>query len=180
MRPITVRVSSATFSPWIPVNRLQRSFGVGIGCYISSGAVLTYSVQHTFDALYLDPNPTNFVKIVRTTTSANVLKVNHGLSVGDWAKITNSGSSNLDFAEKGVAVATVVDADNFTYTVANSGTAADNGFATLQSARVFDNVILSGVSLRGDTNYSAPVVAVRLIVTAYTSGFVDMDVIQGI
>lgn len=181
MRPVTVRVASVTFSPWIPVDRLQKNFNVGLSVSVSSGATLTYSVQHCFDLIYLNPNPSNFVKITRTTTSANVLKVNHGLSVGDWVKIWNSGSSNLDWAEKGAAVATVVDADNFTYTVSNTGATADTGFATLQSARVFNHITMDGVvDASMDGNYISPVMAVRLNVSAWTDGFADLQVLQGL
>lgn len=178
MRPITVRQSAAGFTQWIPVNRLQTDFDVGIGVEISSGGSLTYSVEHTFDQLYSDLWNLNFVKIARATTTATVTtKTSHGLTAGDWVQILNSGSSVLDGT---FSVATVGSATTFTYTVANSGPTADGGLATLQSARVFPNIILAGVTTRGDTNYSAPIVAVRLNVTTYGSGFADMQVIQGV
>lgn len=179
MRPITVRVSSATFSPWIPLNRLQRSFAVGIGVKLSSNANLAYAVQHTYDQLYSDVWAQNFVKISRTTTVATVTtKVNHGLLVGDWIQILNAGDPNLNGE---YSVASVTSQTVFTYTVANTGAAADTGQATLQSARVFDNVILpTGTTTSGDTNYSDPVVAVRLLVGTYVAGYADMNVIQGV
>ena len=47
--PIRVTVSSATASQVIPMNTYAVPFNVGIGCDVSAGASLTYTVQHTFD-----------------------------------------------------------------------------------------------------------------------------------
>jgi len=48
-RPIRVTVSSATSSRVIPLNTYISPFNVGIGCDVSAGGVLTYTVEHTFD-----------------------------------------------------------------------------------------------------------------------------------
>ena len=60
--PITVIQGSAGTSRWIPVDYKQVPFNIGLGVVLSSGAVLTYQVEHTFDDLQ-DPNitPTAFV-----------------------------------------------------------------------------------------------------------------------
>jgi hypothetical protein len=48
-RPVRVTVSSAASSNVIPLNTYGDPFNVGIGCDVSAGASLTYTVQHTFD-----------------------------------------------------------------------------------------------------------------------------------
>ena len=48
-RPIRVTVSSAAASAVIPMNTYAVPFNVGIGCDVSAGGTLTYTVQHTFD-----------------------------------------------------------------------------------------------------------------------------------
>ena len=52
MRPIRETVSSATPSGIIPLDWRQSDFKVGLGVSLSSGAVMTYSVQHTFDDIF--------------------------------------------------------------------------------------------------------------------------------
>ena len=173
MRPVTQRLSSATFSPWIPINRYSSSFGVGLGVKLSSGANLTYSVQHTFDYFY---NQRTDLSIARVTTTATVTMTNHGLSVGDWIQVNNSGSTALDGT---FAVATVTNADVFTYTVADSGAAASGGNTSIQTARVFNHADLAGETASGDGNYEFPPQAVRFIITSYTGGFADLTVISG-
>lgn len=174
MRPVTVRVSSATFSRWVPTSyRSQSTFGVALGCVISSGAVLTYSVQHTFDQIYA---PQKNWSGSRTTTTVTITKTNHGLTAADWWK--TDPAATAPFAGE-FAVASVVDADNFTYTVANSG-ATTAGFGVYEGAggRVFAHSSIAAKSASADGNYAFPPTACRLIVTAYTSGFVDMTVNQ--
>lgn len=73
MRPQRVTVSSQTASAWIPVNfRPEHEFAIGIGCVVTGGSTLTYSVEHTFDDIF-DPTvtPTAFTHatIAAETTS---------------------------------------------------------------------------------------------------------------
>jgi hypothetical protein len=44
-----VTLSSVTVSKPIPLNVYADPFNVGLGVKLSSGAVLTYTVEHTFD-----------------------------------------------------------------------------------------------------------------------------------
>ena len=172
MRPATVRVSSATFSPWIPLNRMSSAFGVAIGVKLPATGSLTYSVQHTFDDIY---ERTQAFSISRTTTTATVTKTTHGLSVGDWLLVTGAGAP-LDGE---YLVASVTDADTFTYTVLNSGVTASPGTAWMQTARVFPHEDLAAKTASDDGNYAFPPRACRLRVTTYSSGFADMTVIAG-
>lgn len=166
-RPHTERLSSATFSPWIPLNRMTNGFGVGLGCVLSSNGNLTYSVQHTFDDIY---ERTSCV-LARSTTSLTVTKVNHGLSEDSWARI--SGSPIWDgFYE----VASITDQNNFVVTVANTG--ITGGIGWVQTARIFDHEDLVGETSSADGNYEFPPKACRLTVTSYTAGYVDLIVVQ--
>lgn len=170
-RPSTVRVSSATFSDWIPLNRYVSAFGVGFGVKLSDGATLTYSVQHTFDDLY---ERTDVFGLTRSGTTATAVKVNHGLSVGDWVYPTACGAP----FDGEYSVATVVDADTFTFTVDNSGATARSPGGWLQTARVFNHADIAGETASADGNYQFPPRACRLNVSAYTDGFADLTVIS--
>lgn len=104
-RPVRVTVSSASASKTIPLNTYGDPFNVGIGCDVSAGGVLTYTVQHTFDDV-------------------------------------QSNTFNPD------------------------------------TATWYSNSVLVAQNSDKDGNYAFPVTAVRLLVTAYTSGSVTMTVIQ--
>lgn len=171
-RPQKVRVSSASFSDWILINRMTTSFGVGLGVSLEDGATLTYTVQHTFDDLYAR---TQAFSVSRTTTTVTVTKANHGLAVGDWVKITNAPAP---FSGE-FAVAAVTDVNNFTYTVADAGaTSLAAGVGYIQTARVFPHETLASLAVSADGNYAFPPRASRLNVSAYTDGYAELTVIQ--
>jgi len=48
-RPVRVVVSGVSVSNPIPLNTYGDPFNVGFGVKLSSGASLTYTVEHTFD-----------------------------------------------------------------------------------------------------------------------------------
>lgn len=105
MRRQDVTLSEATSSVPLPVDPKAQVFNIGIGCVISSGAVLTYKVQYTFDDVWL------------TTYSP---------STGNW----------------------------------------------------FDHPVLVSKTANADSTITSPVTAVRLVVTAYTSGSVTATFLQ--
>lgn len=78
MRPIRVTVGSQTSSAPIPLDT-YIPFNVGIGCAVSAGANLTYTVEHTFDDVYapnFDPAtavwyPTTGLSARTATTDGN-------------------------------------------------------------------------------------------------------------
>ena len=168
MRPVTVRMAAAGFSRWVLLDHYTTGFGVGIGLVFSDGATLECTVQHTFDDIYKE----TLCPLVRTTTSLNVNFPNHGLSVDDWVQLADT-----EWAGQ-YAVATVVDANNFTVTVADSGSAAANP-ARVQTARTFDHDALTNIAANADGNYQFPPQASRLLVTAWTDGFVDFNLVSG-
>ena len=52
-RPVRVTVSGGTgVSAPIPLNNMSTPFSVGVGCDISAGGSLTYTVEHTFDDVF--------------------------------------------------------------------------------------------------------------------------------
>lgn len=77
MRRQDITVSSATASSPVPVNPQAQVFNIGMGCVISAGGSLTYTVQHTFDDIW-DPayNPAtgnwfNHSVLVNKTSNAD-------------------------------------------------------------------------------------------------------------
>lgn len=173
--PVTRRVSSLAFSTWIPLNWRTQSanYGIGIGVILSSGASLTYSVEHTFD--YIWPTQKNFSGS-RSTTTVTITKVNHGLSVGSYWY--TDPAAPAPFAGE-FAVAAITDADNFTYTVANSGaTSVAFGVFEGAGARVLPHSVLAAKTATADGNYAFPCRACRLNVTTWVSGFADLIVYQ--
>ena len=54
MRPVRVTVGSATSSAPIPLDHYRDPFNVGVGVVLSSGATLTYTVEHTFDDVFAE------------------------------------------------------------------------------------------------------------------------------
>lgn len=94
MKPIVLTQSALGNSAWAPLNQVQAEFGVGLGASITSGAVLTYKVQHTFD----DPGPDrrHLVSVSRAAAVATVVDADHRLSVGDSVTITGTGNSVMD------------------------------------------------------------------------------------
>lgn len=171
--PVEQRLSAAGFSPWIPLNRETQSMWVALGVSMSSGASMTYSVQQTMDDLH---KMTQEFSISRTTTVATVTQTNHGLSVGDWVKVYNAGAP-LDGE---FSVASVTNANVFTYTVANSGvTSVAQGVANLHTARVVEHATMTGLTASGEGNYAFCPFATRFAITTYTSGFADFRVNQG-
>lgn len=167
-RPTTVRLSAAGSSPWIPLNRMSNSFGVGLGVKYSSNGNLTANVQHTFDDPYIE----TLCQLSRVTTSLTINKTNHGLSVADWVKIEGSGTAAWDTE---YAVASVTDQNNFVVTVADAGPAAAS--ARIKTARLFNHETLVALAASADGNYQFPPRATRLNVSAFTAGYVDLTVI---
>ena len=174
MRPVTVRLSAAGVSPWIPLDYIQTSFSVGLAVLLSTNGNLTYSVQHTSDELW---DRTEQFTGARVTTTMSITKTNHGLRVGDWFQIQGNAAAPF-FGE--YAVAAITSESIFTATVANSGlTTMPLSGAWLSTARVMPHATLAALTASANGNYAFPPRACRLAVTSYTAGYVDLTVIQG-
>lgn len=188
MRPIATRLAAAGLSPWIPVNRLQVAFGLALNVKFSSNKNLTCSVQYTLD----DPNSTAVdagfstankmqgFSMSRTAANLTITKTNHGLSVGDWAQAWGCGGAPLN--DEWRSVASITDQNNFVVTVANSGliAIADPNTGWLQTARVNPHATLAALTADASGNLAFPVWGVRLNVSAYTAGYVDLEVLQSL
>lgn len=166
-------LGSATFGSWIPLNNVGQSVNTALGVTITPSASLTYSVQQTMDNVWLRHK--NF-SISRSTTTATVTRTDHGLSVGDWIKVEGAGAP-LDGE---YSVATVSDANTFTYTVANSGiSSTDGGLSRMMTARVVEHATLTLQTSGAEGNYAFPPTACRLIISTYSSGKATLVVNQG-
>jgi len=170
MQATSVTVGSSTVSQWIPTNAAQNPTGIALACSLASGASLTYKVQYTPD----NPQETVPVIISRSTTTATVTLPSHGLVAGDSVCVEGAGSP----FDGTYAVASVVDANSFTYTVLDSGSTGTQN-ARLVKMRVFDHSSITGKTANSDGNFAFPVRAVRLNVTSYTGGSVTLTVNQG-
>lgn len=165
-------------SPWIIVGPLQRSFGLGLFLTFSEDANLTATVQHTGD----DPMQNQrAVTLSRTTTTLTITDTSHKLITGD--NIFLDASGDVTNTWPGSYDVTVVDANTYTVTVANSGAATSTG--KVRSFRVFnfDDASLVGVTgtppTRVDGHYDYPIAATRLHVASYSAGSATLTVQQG-
>lgn len=193
MRPQKVTLNAVGYSQWIPIDYISTWFGVTLACIPSEDANLTYSAQLTLDTPYQEglSNATN-VSISRSTTTATVTdpgpdNLGHGLSAGDSVIVNGTGSKYLDspaapygIGDPGVTVLSGgLTSTAWTYTVSNAGPTADVGTTQLKRLRVFSHATLAAQTTRQNGSINYPVQAVRLYVSAYSAGFVDMIVLQG-
>jgi hypothetical protein len=166
------QLAAAGATPWMAPQRIL-AFGLGLGLTFSVDANMTVTVQHTFDT----PQTARTVSITRVGTTATINDPLHGLNTGDNIIISAS-----DTTFGGSWDITIVDLNNYTITVPNSG--ATSSTPTLQSFRVFpnDNANLVNVSgtppPKADGNYAYPIAAVRLKATAYTAGQAELTMLQ--
>lgn len=151
-------VAAAAVGDWIPLNR--RSFGtVGFTVSPDTGAGGTYAVNFTESPIQTGIKKTPYT---RSTTTLTVNLVAHGLATTDDAVIMDHPNLNGVYR-----VASVVDADNITITVADSGPAA----GTLTIAPVIVDTVTDFVTASGKTsgNIFASTVAIRLNCTNGTT-----------
>jgi hypothetical protein len=164
-------LTAAGATPWISPSRIL-AMGLGLGLTFSVDANMTVSVQHTMD-VPITPRP---VSVTRVTTVATINDPQHGLAVGDNVIIAASDTTFGGSWD----IASIVDGNNYTITVPNSGAA--NSTPTLQSFRVFPHSVLVGITgsppARSDGNYAYPIAACRLKATSYTAGNATLTVQQ--
>lgn len=178
--PISVKVSGAPgISPWIVLDYLQRPFNVALMAALDAAAAgVTYKVEYTPD----NPNQTNantnnVVSLTRSGTTATMTFAKaHNLVVGDSVKVFNSGDANFDGDQ---AVASVTSPTVLTYTVANTGAAAGNGYQRGIPLRVFPHDYMVGLTVKADGNFAFPCWACRLNVSALSAGSVTLEALQG-
>jgi hypothetical protein len=190
-------MNAAGVSQWVPIDYIESWFGVEVGVILSEDASgVTYSVQYTLDSLRLNPQGAadgsdNHVTIARAGTVATVTDngpygLGHGLSPGDSVIISGSGSTNFDSLPPtygtglvGRQVDTTPSSTTFTYTVSNTGPAADVGTTYITRQRIFTHSTLANLQARNNGTFNYPIRAVRLYLAALATGYVDMTVLQG-
>ena len=176
MRPVVLSQAADGFTSWVVLDYLIAPFNVSVMVNTGFGNSYDYEVQTTFD----DPFALYTVDALsRVATVATLdFKVNHTLAVGDFIAVANAGAP----FDGEYSVATVVDANTITYTVANSGPTALSTAPQLlhvRRARVM-NTGQSDASPSSDSSgaYTDPIRAVRLLMDNYVSGNATMTVIQ--
>ena len=176
MRSTLTPLGATGPGPWFPLDTIQSGFGVGYICSVQESSTLTYKIQHGF----YDPSDGrdyNQVYITRSTTTAT-LTFPQAMSpkIGDSLVVISAGAP-LDgvYEIAGVTSSTVV-----TYTVANSGVTASTAGAKALLIRTQDDPVVVNKSATTDGNIAFPCNAIRLNVTAYTSGAVSLTVNQGV
>lgn len=177
MKP-RIRMAAQGFSAPIPTDYRSVPFAIGLIGIVSSNATLTWSVQHTID----DPGPDGALNVTysQTTTTITVTDNNlfngvagHGLSVADSVFLNGiAGTPDGNYQ-----VASVISQTQYTVTSAVSQSAA--GPAVVHPFRWVNHVSLVNQTGRLDGNYAFPVRAIRLVVNAYTAGYVDLLILQG-
>jgi hypothetical protein len=182
----TVTVSGAPGnSAWVPTSYYQNPFSVSLEYSPSSDAAgpPVGAVQHTFDDPQLLRQPQS---LTRAATVATVVYPGHGLLTGDCLMVFGSGDANLDTAIGIGADITVVDANTYTYVVANTGALAGLiGTTRIVTLRVANHKDMGpgGTSVPGTTrvdgNYAFPVRAARLRMSALSAGSASLTVTQG-
>lgn len=198
MRPVyqyLIGTSALPVTPWVSVDYLQTAFNLGLLVDVSSGASLTATVQLTDDDITQDGH---YVTATQTTTTITVTdhgptlqqgNVNagaygHGLSVGDWVKLLSTNIQPTAVAAANTmdgeyAVATVVNATQYTLTSAVSQSATAGPFTTASTARVYPHATLAAIAARTASSQQFPVMAVRLLLASWVSGNAALTVLQG-
>lgn len=177
MKPL-LRQGAAGFSTPIPVDYRSTPFAIGLIGIPSSNATLTWGVQHTFD----DPGPdgagpVTYSQATTVITVTDLRTVNgvqgHGLSVADSVFLNGiAGTPDGPYQ-----VATVTSQTVYTVTSTVNQTAA--GSAIAHNFRWSNHVSLVTQTGRLDGNYAFPIRAIRLNVSAYTAGYIDLIALQG-
>lgn len=162
-------------SPWITPNPLLKTPTIALAVTFSIDANLTCKVQYTYDTTSQTPKQ---LTLTRTGTSLAVNYPGHKLLNSDSIEISqdpNSGAWNGNYD------VTVVDKDNFTVVVANSGAAS--AVCMVRKFRLFTHPTLTGLTgtppTRVDASQQLPDAAVRLYVSAWAAGNAELVVTQG-
>jgi len=155
----TMTVTEGTVGAWQPVDR--RSYGtIGFTVRPHTSSAGTYSVNYTLSDLQRGRE--NCV-LSRTTTTLTITYPTHGLTTADDVII--SGVLGSDYGGR-YKVASVVDANNITVTVADAGSATLATVARVVVDTVTDFSAVSGL-LSG--NIFASISAIRLDATNVTT-----------
>ena len=171
MRPKSYTLSTAATgaTPWHMCDYRANPFSVLIAVDIA-GNTGTYTVENGISDMVK-----RVASISRTTTTATVTLVNHGLAAGDSVVVENAGAP-LDGT---YAVASITSTSVFTYTVVNSGatSAAD---ARILLIKVYPHSgALAAATTSQVGNFAYPTQFVRCRCTVTGAGSYSFHVNQG-
>ena len=172
MRPKTFILNTAATgsTPWHRTDDRQSPFNLGFGVTVQGTG--TYTVEHGFTNF----NDVKQPGLTRTTTTATAKLPNHGLQVGDSLVVWGAGAP----FDGTYPVASITDANNVTYTVANSGASVGDPDAKCIPIRVFAHSSgLTSQTTSNNGNYAFPVNCVRLTCTVAGTGKYAFHVNQG-
>lgn len=155
------------FTPWHALDWRQNPFSVSFLVDIGAGSG-TYTVEYG----YCDMIPRQF-NITQSLTVATVKWANHGLDTGDSIIVSGTGTT-LDGT---YTIASVVDANNITYTATDSATRDVMG--TVLGVRVMPHDSVAAATASADGNLAFGVQFVRMRVTVAGSGYFTFIVTQG-
>jgi hypothetical protein len=170
MRPKMFSINTAATgqTPWHFLDYRANPFSVSVMCD-TNGGTGSYVVEHGFS----DMIRRNIV-INRSTTTATIDIADHKLGPSDNIIISGSGTT----FDGTWLVASVVNANQITVTVPNSGDTYATGFAI--PVHVFPHSVLgSAQTTAKDGNYAFPVQCVRMRITVTGAGSYTFLVNQG-
>lgn len=170
MRPKTyVLDTDATgVTPWHMLDFKQNPFAVAFQVNIA-GNTGTYTVEHAFCDL-----TKRGASISRSTTTATMTLLSHGAAVGDSVIIENADAPLAGT----YAVASIIDVDTLTYTVANTGSSLA-ATARVLVLKVMPHTSVAAQTTSKDGNYAFPVQYVRARCTVAGGGNYYFTVNQG-
>jgi hypothetical protein len=178
MRPIVMTLGAAGNTTWRRIDNHKTYFAIGLGATLDATANLTYTVQHSFD----DPNADI---VCNFTQATNVVTVTfpsaHGLTTSDSVilsqSLTNHPGQAVPASFDGTyAVTSVTSPTVITVTVSPVQTAS--GVILASPMRVFNHASMAAKTTRSDGNYAFPIMAIRLNVSAFSTGSVTVTAIQ--
>jgi len=169
-------LSAVGDSPWIIPGPLLKATNIGLALTFSSNANLTANVQYTYDDPMQNPRA---VTLNRAGTVLTITDPGHGLNVGDAVALSNPNLDANNIWDGGAAggtpydIASITDQNNYTVTVANSGSVGPAGGA-IRSFRLLKHPTLNAIAgappARIDGSLGSPVGAIRLNVSVWTAG----------
>jgi len=142
-------------SPWVRINNMKEDYSIGLRFHPHDGATGTYSIQNSLS------NPEEFrrAKFTRSGTTLSIELEDHGLTAADAISLQGTDWDNVEGFT--IEVASVVDGDNFTVTVANSGTTSGSCQVSTIIVEDFDD--FSGVSGRTKGSTTGAVQLIRAV-----------------
>ena len=69
MRPQVITLTGTGTTAWVPVDRRQAPFSIGLGVVVNG--TITYTIEHTFDDIYTTASPTAFPHSVLAGQTTN-------------------------------------------------------------------------------------------------------------